>query len=182
MASSNSPAPTATINGEVQSADLVDKFHAMMLDRARNVDTSTRSDEIKAQQAERIFSAKSEDDIWDADTGGGIQCRDVPGLMVEIRSYEPVISNRTDIENSKGYYITMDATVIGGPDDVLLRNGLKVGETIPLQTGADLLMFKVRAMEAGGYLPMRTVIVATKTQSGNDVLRFGRMPRMAQPA
>lgn len=182
MANSKSPAQTDTVNGEVQSANLVDKFHAMMIDRATGINSAERSDEIKAAQAARIFGANTEDEIWDADTGGGIQCRDVPGLMVEIRGFEPVLSNRTDIENSKGYYITMDATVLGGPEELLTRNGLKVGETIALQTGADLLMFKVRAMEAGGHLPMRTVIQATKTGSGNDVLRFVRMPRMAQQA
>jgi hypothetical protein len=159
-------------------SELVDKFHAYMLDRAKTSDN--RSGDIMRDQAARILGAQSEDEIWDADTGGTVQCRDVPGLMVEITSFEPVVSNRTDIENSKGYYLTMQAIVLGGPDDILTRNGLAVGQSIALQTGADLLMLKVRAMEAGGYLPMRTLIKAYKTQSGNDVLKFERMPRMAQ--
>jgi hypothetical protein len=176
----NDVSTTATTNGEVVSSGLVDKFHAYMLDRARTADN--RSGEIMRDQTERILTAQTEDEIWDADTGGTIQCRDVPGLMVEIRSYEPVISNRTDIENSSGYYLSMDATVLGAlNDDVLTRNGLHVGQDIALQTGAWLLMSKVRAMEAGGYLPMRTLIKDYTTQSGNTVLKFARMPVMAQP-
>ena len=170
---------TDTVNGEVATAGLMDKFHAYMLDRARTQDD--RGADVMRDQAERILTADSEDAIWDADTGGTVQCRDVPGLMVEIHSYEPVISNRTDIENSAGYYLSMNATVLGGPDEILTRNGLTIGQDIALQTGAALLMSKVRAMEAGGYLPMRTLIKEYPTQSGNTVLKFARMPRIAQP-
>jgi hypothetical protein len=178
MASGKSNDVNIIVNGEVASSDLVDRFHAYMLDRAKTADN--RSGEIMRDQTERILSATTEDEIWDADTGGTVQCRDVPGLMVEIRGFEPVVSNRTDIENSSGYYLSMDATVLGGPDEILSRNGLSVGQDIALQTGAWLLMSKVKAMEAGGYLPMRTLIKSYTTQSGNTVLKFARMPRMAQ--
>jgi hypothetical protein len=160
------------------ASNLVEKFHAYMLDRAKTTDN--RGAEIMHDQAARILSATTQDEIWDADTGGTVQCRDVPGLMVEITGFEPVVSNRTDIENSAGYYLSMHATVLGGPDEILTRNGLQVGQEIALQTGAWLLMTKVRAMEAGGFLPMRTLLKDFPTQSGNTVLKFARMPRIAQ--
>lgn len=179
MAGKQYPATkTDTVNGEVATVGLMDKFHAYMLDRAHTADD--RGSDVMRDQAERILTAEDEDAIWDADQGGTVQCRDVPGLMVEIKSYEPVISTRSDIESSAGYYLSMDATVLGGPDEILTRNGLSIGQDIALQTGAALLITKVRAMEAGGYLPMRTLIKEYPTQSGNTVLKFARMPRIAQ--
>lgn len=176
----NLPAKDDSSSGTVVSAGLMDKFHAYMLDRARNNNSDDRSTEILAGQAERILTAETEDAIWDADTGGTVQCRDVPGLMVEIRSLEPVISNRADIDNSHGYYLSMDATVIGGPEELLAAQRLQIGEVIPLQTSAELLMFKIRAFEAHNMLPIRTLLKGTRTQSGNTVLKWERMPRMAQ--
>lgn len=171
--------------GTVAQRSLTANFHAAMLQRARDngADMSDRSDEIMSQQAERILTAQSVEDILRADLGGTVQCRDVPGTYWEIRSMNPVLSTRTfddGGENAHGYYMQFDATCIGGDQDVLTRNGLTVGTVYPLQTGADLLILKARALEAADAFPIRLALLGITTQSGNTVLKWGPMPKIAE--
>jgi hypothetical protein len=177
MATSNPPAQSDDAKtGTVQTATAVEKFHTYMLYRARE-NSSDRGSDVMASQGERILGAETEEDIWNADAGGTIQAKDIPDVEVEIRSFEPVISNRQDIENSRGYYLSMDATCLGGPSETLARNGLTPGQDFVLQTGAELLMYKIRSFEAGGYLPIKAVIKSYTTQSGNTVLKFLQLPK-----
>jgi hypothetical protein len=167
----------------VAKRDLLSAFHASMLLRARDNGAVDRTDDIMAQQAERILTAGSVDDILKADLGGTVQCRDVPDTYWEIHGIEPVASTRTfdDGEaNRYGYYLQADATCLGGNQDTLTKNGLQVGTTYPLQTGAMLLMLKLRALEAADAFPIRLALIGTKTQSGNTVLKWGPLPTVAQ--
>jgi hypothetical protein len=169
--------------GTVVHRDLVTQFHAAMLQRARDNGAVDRTDDIMAQQAERILTAGSVDDILKADLGGTVQCRDVPNTYWEIRGFEPVASTRTfdDGEANKyGYYLQADAVCLGGDQGTLTKNGLEVGTVYPLQTGAVLLMLKLRALEAADAFPIRLALIGTKTQSGNTVLKWGPMPTTAQ--
>jgi hypothetical protein len=171
--------PAVKDNGNVQPHTLTQRFHAMMLERATVEDNTDRAADIAEAQAERIMSAESLDDILGADSGGTVQCRDVPNTEWEVRSYRVVKSNRTDIDNSAGYYITMDAVCLGGPEDTLTRAGVTIGEQVALQTGAYLLMVKIRALEVGEFLPQRLYLLGTKTQSGYTVLKWTAPPKRA---
>jgi hypothetical protein len=172
MAKPNDSTEVATTNPQ-----LVERFHAMMLERATVEDNSERADEIMAQQAERIMSAESLSDILNADSGGTVQCRDVPNTEWEIRGYHVVRSNRTDIENSAGYYVSMDAVCLGGPEDTLTKAGVQPGDNVALQTGAFLLNVKLRALEVGNFLPQRLFLIGIKTQSGRTVLKWAAPPK-----
>lgn len=150
---------------------------------ARALDTSVnRGADVMDSQVDRILAQAERDDvtekdIWDADAGGTVQARDVPGLEVQISDLSFVASSRDDIENNKGYYASMGATVLGGPEDVLTKAGLEIGTDFVLQTGADLIIAKVRAFQAREMLPVNAVITATRTSSGNDVLRIRPLPK-----
>jgi hypothetical protein len=160
-------------------APRVQAFHTRMLERAGL--SHDRASDVMAQQGEKILSANTIEEIWTADAGGTIQCRDVPGTVWQINTVEPVPSNRTDIENSTGYYITMDATYLGGPKDVAAANALTIGQNYALQTGAELIVFKVVMFEAAEALPIRAMIVGITTASGRTVLKLAEPPEMAQP-
>ena len=166
----------------LQPGSLARRFHDYMLSRATEDSRDGDSTEIMATQVERILNA-DQDDIWEADTGGAVQARDVPGLEVRIHDMRVVKSSRefTDGAPNKGYYISMNATVLGGPLNLLTRNSLKIGQEIALQTGADLIVAKVRAFEARNMLPVDAKIDGTDTASGNTVLRLVRMPERAMP-
>ena len=164
------------ITGEVATRSLSADFHRYMLARATE-SAQDRGENVMERQADAILNATAEKDIWDADAGGTIQARDIPECEVEIRSFEPVISNRQDIEGGHGYYISMDATCLGGPEDTLSRMSLQPGQDFVLQTGAPLIMLKVRAFEANGYLPVKALIKSYQTQSGNTVLKLRPVPK-----
>jgi hypothetical protein len=169
---------------ESSSLQLAQRYHTYMLTRAQAEDNKPAGPEIMASQVEKILNAETEDAIWDSDTGGTVQARDVPGLEVEIRDLRIVRSTREfeDGGENKGYYGSMNVTVLGGPRDLLTRHALRVGDDAVLQTGADLILSKVRSFEARELLPVKGVIQSTDTASGNTVLRLVRMPERVTQA
>lgn len=171
----NEPQPTT---GTVSRR--MDAFHKRMLDRANL--TTDRGAEVMAAQVEKILGAQTVEQIWNADTGGTIQARDVPGTVWEIRSFEPVLSNRTDIENTHGYYVSTDATYLGGPKDVATANGLVPGQDYALQTGAELIVTKLAMFEAAKALPIRAMILGIKTGAGRTVIKLTEPPEMVTQA
>jgi hypothetical protein len=172
-ASNSDDAVSGSIVPKVKELDA--QFHAFMLARAQR-NSSERSEEVMLAQGQAILTAESVDDIWRADMGGTVQVKDAPGLEVEIRSMEPVVSNRQDIDNQHGYYVSMDAVALGGPADVLTQNGLTPGQSFALQTGAELFVKKVRALEAAGAFPVKGVITRITTANGNTVMKLFPMP------
>jgi hypothetical protein len=175
------PDTTSEVSGITLAVTAARRYQNYMLARAREVGTN-RAEEVSAGQMARILATAdkddvTEEDIFNADQGGTIQARDVPGLEVEIHDMVPILSNREDIVNNKGYYISCNATVLGGPEDILERWALDLGADIVLQTGAPLIETKIRAFEARGFLPVKGVITAIKTGSGNDVLKLRPLPK-----
>lgn len=159
-------------------------FHAQMVERAQMQDDDFGT-QVMEQQAERIFSAAESGDvakILDSDMGGTIQGRDVPGTVWRIQGFRPVISNRTDLENAHGYYLSCDATYLGGPKDVATKNALIIGQEYALQTGAELAVFKLRALEAAEAFPVDVMVIGIKTSSGYQVIKLGSPPDMAVQA
>lgn len=176
MADSKTPATTTDNGVAVKPADA---FRAFMLQRAQESNARDRGREVMDAQLERIITAAEGPDdaaLWDADMGGALQGRDIEGLWVRIHDLESVLSTRDDLDNTNGWYVQMNVTCIGGPAEVLTRNGLAIGASFVLQTGAELIAGKVRAWEARGQLPVDGVILGATTSSGNTVLRLGRVP------
>jgi hypothetical protein len=168
------------VTGQVQKYSLRDDFHRYMLARASENGSDEQSEDVMAQQVEAILTAEGVDAILKADMGGTVQCRDVPGTYWEIFSWTARKGNRDDIENSHGYYVQFQATCIGGDPEVMARNGLEVGRQYPLQTSAELLTSKARALEAAEALPIRLALVGNRTQAGYTVLKWGPMPVTVQ--
>jgi hypothetical protein len=171
-----------TTSGQVLNKSTLEQFHAAMRDRASFV-AEDRADEIMTQQALLILAAAETGDadaIMRADMGGTVQARDAGTLEIEIHSMDPVTSNRDDIEGGHGYYISMQTTVLGGDEDTLTRLGLEVGNDMVLQTGAELFVLKVAALEKAGALPYRGRVSSISTRSGNSVVKLSALPKRAQ--
>lgn len=160
-------------NGEVQAVSPAQRFRAYALDRAAQESSATGQD-VSASQIDKVFQAETAEDIFKAVSGGTIQARDVVGLEIEILSMRLQESDRYD---DSPYYANLDVTVMGGPREMLTRAGLTVGAHTVLQTGAEIIIAQVRALEARGLLPQRAVIVGTETSSGFTVLKLGEPPQ-----
>lgn len=174
-------------------ADRMEQFHTYMRNRAQveAPDAKALAADISARNQEAIFAAAesgTDEDVWNAGTGGAIQGRscvnEEGGLEIRIYGFRSVISTRTfegeDAETRKGYYINIDATVLGGPQSLLRQLGLSIGDEFALQTGADDIISRLRAFELrgkfenGGYLDAR--ISGVKTSGDNVVIKLRPLP------
>lgn len=181
----------ATSNGAI---DRMEQYRDFMRRAATDsgVDSKALAAQISARNADAIFTAETEDDIWAAGTGGTIQGRDAVGLELEIFNYRPVLSNRLfdgeDEATRKGYYVSCDAQVIGGPADVLRKLDIAVGDEIAFQTGSDDIEYRLRAFQLRGFLDPATGktvkgrVKGIETSSGNTLLKLERLPVRAVPA
>lgn len=188
----NEPA-TTTDNG-TNTLDRMQEYRSYMFRWASDNGTDSKelAQSISARNMHAIFSAETEDDIWAAGTGGAVQGRDAVGLELEIHDYRPVLSTRVfdgeDEATRKGYYISADAVVIGGPADVLRKLDVQIGNEIAFQTGADDVEYRLRAFQLRGFLNpaegkfIRAVVRGIDTASGNTVLKLGPVPVRAVPA
>lgn len=183
------------------SLDRMGQFHEFMKQRAvaERAAAGNVAQQISARNADQIFGAVekedgTDEDIWNAGTGGTIQGReavnDDGGLELRIYGFRPDESTRTfegeDEETRKGYYVTIDATVIGGPESLLRMRGLEIGQEIALQTGADDVIFRLRAFELRGQktgkaaFPLDARLVGIKTSRDNTILKLRPLNRRAQ--
>jgi len=178
--STSAPAETPK-DGEVRSIGLYDKFHATMLEKALTLhNDKERARRVMASQTDRILTAETDEDIWAADMGGTVQASNAKRLEVRIYDYEPVLSNNPDITEGHGYYFSMNATCLGGPEEVLISNGLELGQDFVLQTGAELFTSKVAAFASRGSLPKDGVIFPVPNTKG--MLKFYPLSRRVIPA
>lgn len=183
----------ATVTGD-GAIDRMEEYRAYMYRRAHDAGTSSGelARAISARNMHAIFSAETEDAIWAAGTGGAVQGRDAVGLELEIHDYRPVLSTRVfdgeDEATRKGYYVSCDAVVIGGPADVLRKLGVSIGDEIAFQTGADDVEYRLRAFELRGFLNpaeskfIRARVKGIETASGNTLLKLEPIPVRAVPA
>lgn len=169
---------------ETTSLDRMEQFHASMRQRAADEGNNAQEirEAISAHNADQIFSAAENpnataEDILNAGASGAVQGRDAVGLEVRINGFRVDESTRQDLEGTNGYYVTCDSVVLGGPEETLRKLGLDVGDEFALQTGADGIIFKLRALEMRGMLPVDVLIWGITTQAGNTVLRLKPVPR-----
>jgi hypothetical protein len=183
---------TVSANGP-STIDRMEEYRAYMLRRAQDNGTDSKglAQTISARNMTAIFSAETEEAIWAAGTGGAVQGRDAVGLELEIHAFRPVVSTRVfdgeDEATRKGYYVSCDAVVIGGPADVLRKLDVHIGDEIAFQTGADDVEYRLRAFELRGFLNpeqgkfIRARVKGIDTASGNTVLKLEPIPVRAMP-
>lgn len=163
-----------------QALSLYRRYHATMLEKAIALSQDkARTERIMAGQSDKILSATSLEDIWAADMAGTVQARDAENLEVTIYDYVPVLSNNVEITDGHGYYFSMNATAIGGPQEVLTRNSLTLGQDFVLQSGAELFTIKVSAMAEAGHLPQSGLIFPVPNTKG--MLKFYPLPKRVTP-
>jgi hypothetical protein len=180
----NEESQAVEVTATAQAPSLYEQFHATMLREAQqNAEREDVAQEVMESQLAAILGAKTREELWRADMGGTVQARDAHGLEVRITAMRADVSDRDDLDNTHGYYISYpDTVVLGGPADILTKNGLVVGQVFVLQTGAELFNAKLAMFRADNAFPIDGVIGATKTRSGNHVIKFWEMPVRTQPS
>jgi len=167
--------------------DRMEAFHGAMRRRAKDEAANrpaSLGEEISAKNADQIFAAAVKDgatmaDVWAAGTGDALQGRDIVGLETRLYGFNTDESTREDIENSNGYYLTFEAVILGGPEELLRKLGVNPGDEVAIQTGADDPVFRARAAELVNGFPFDAVWVGRKTKAGNTVLKLKPAPKRA---
>lgn len=162
--------------GTTVAPRMVDRFSQYLLDRAdrENGDGADPAD-VTASLTERILSAQTEDEIWDADEGATVRLDSFIGCELEFKpGWRPIRSKNEDFKSAFGAFIIGQAVIIASS-----RNDYKPGEQVTYNTGAAGVIAKLRAFEALELLPKKALVKGVETNSGNTVLKLARPARRA---
>ncbi len=157
---------TAPANaGEIKPRD---RFKDYMQQRAA-IDGANLAYDVAAAQVDKILTADGEEAIWEADALDQVAGRDLIDVEQRIFYYTVHKSNRSDFETPWGVFVMVHAARLAD------------GEEVIWNTGAPLIISKLRALEAGGFLPADAVIRGTPSSNGT-VLKLRPVPKRAVPA
>jgi hypothetical protein len=139
--------------------------------RRAQEDAGTRNYEIAATQLDRILSAGSAEQMWNADDFDSIGGRDLVDVEQRINSFT-VHEGSEQYASPLGHWIMVQA------------QRLDNGQEITWNTGAPLLIGKLRWLEAAellGTADAECVIRSTPTPNGS-VLKLKQVPQRAVKA
>lgn len=143
----------------------VDRFKKYMHNRAA-IEGANMAYDVAANQIDKIMQAADSGDvqaIWDADDMPILNGQDLQDVEQRITGFTVHESTNDAFENPWGIFIIVQA------------QKLSDGEEIVWNTGAALLISKLRAFEAVGAFPLDAVIKGTKAGKGT-VLKLAPVP------
>lgn len=123
--------------------------------------------EVSESQRDKILTAQTEAEIWDADEGGTFSGQDMIDVELEFQSIK-IAPSSDEYDASLGVYANITA--------MRLDNG----EIVIVNTGADKIITKLIMFESKGMLPVEGVIKGIKTPKGT-MLKLRPLPRRATP-
>jgi hypothetical protein len=135
------------------------------LSERAEAESSDRAYQVAASQLERILSADTEEEFWDATTYVSTGGRDLEDVEMSVKSFS--VHKGTDQFNSPlGHFIMVQAA--------RLDNGAE----FVWNTGSPLIIGQLRWLEAKQKLPADLVIKGTPTANGT-VLKLRPVPTRA---
>jgi hypothetical protein len=143
-----------------------ERFKDYMQARAE-LDSDGLAYDVAQSQMDKILTAESEQDIWDADQLSMLNAKSLVDVEQAIYSFTVHKSSRQDFETPLGVFVVVHAARMSD------------GEELVWNTGANLIITKLRAMEARGFVgegkPLYAVVKATPATNG-DVLKLRPVP------
>lgn len=147
-----------------------EQFRAYLQRRAEDSD-GVRGYEIAQQQMDKILTAESDQDVWDADEGGTIAGNDFCDVEFRIHGFD-IATSDDEFESVLNVYALIRGTLLQE------WNGEPVGAEVLVNTGAPLIVTKLRMLELREMLPADVVIRGTKAKKGT-VLKLRPVPKRA---
>jgi hypothetical protein len=143
-----------------------EKLVAYLRERAVVDQTEFDPEEINAEQVDKIMSASSEDDLWDAMKMAGLTgLKDLEdGQALRIHGYR-LLQGDLGI----GVYAVLDAD---DPD---------TGEAFALDTGVTRILAFLRMCEVMEKFPIEVVVKKKTTASGNELITLRKRGKRAVP-
>jgi hypothetical protein len=144
--------PDAGTNGTVTVKRPHERFVEYLARRAQ-VDSEGRAFSVAANQIDKLVTAETAEELWDADEGGVFSGQDMVDVEIEIKAIGFGKSS-DEYDAELGVFVSMECT------------RLDTGEDIIVNCGSPLVITKIRMFEQRDLLPIQGVLKATKTQKG----------------
>lgn len=135
------------------------------LQRQAEDNAATHGREVSVNQIDKILTAETEEEIWNADEGGTLSGQDMIDVEMEIQDYV-VLPSGDEYDATLDVYINITAV------------RLDTGEEVIVNTGADKIITKLAVFKARGMLPIGAVIKGVPTRKGT-MLKLRPLPNRA---
>jgi hypothetical protein len=112
----------------------------------------SRGSAIMRDQANKILSAETVEDVWDADDGGLVNGKSMVNVPIEIRGYEIAESGEEFRGGDVDVYVNMDCVVLEATDDY------SPGDQVTINIGGLLVVTKLEMFKSLDAFPVQAVI------------------------
>lgn len=163
-------------SGEVQQARPYERF-AEHLRREAAQNDAVNGYEVSATQIDKIMTAETEKDIWDADEGGMYALKDLVGCDIEITAIKILPSKDDTKKNNLGVWALLNVTLLSESE----KYGLDPGEAILVNTGVESVIAKLLRFRAEDMFPVRARVKGVPAASG-EMVRLRPIPSTAVPS
>lgn len=163
-------------SGNVQEMRPFEKFTAHLQRLAAHNDEGNK-DVVTSSQVDKILSAESIEDVWDADEGGMYALKDLVGMELELRSAKDLPSKDETKRNLFGTWMLMECTA-------LVENrklGIPAGDVLLINTGVPVVIAKIKALQGKGVDPIQFIVQGVPSTSG-EMVRLRPIPSRALKA
>jgi hypothetical protein len=160
-------------SGTVEGPRPYERFVASLQRRAQE-QTDRGHFELTANQMDKILTAETDEEIWDADEGGLIALKDLVGAELRITEFHEEKSTDPEMDNGLGVFIVGTATLLndacGTP-----------GEEIQFNSGVATVITKLESFRSRGTWPLETLVTGVKSKKG-EMVRLRPVPRRVTKA
>lgn len=164
-------------SGEVQQVRPYQRF-AEHLQREAAQNDAVNGFEISANQIDKIMTAETEKDIWDADEGGMYALKDLTGCDIEITNIKILPSKDDDKKNNLGVWALLNVTLLSECE----KYGLDPGEEIMVNTGVESVIAKLLRFRAEDMFPVRARVKGVPTSGSKEMVRLRPIPGTSVPS
>lgn len=150
--------------GEIQGMRPWEKFGHYLQQRAQTEKESVGI-ELTGNALDKILTATTEEEIWDADEMGLVALKDLVGAEVEFRSLKILPSSNEEMASVLEVYAISEICML----TEFRALQLNPGDVINVNTGVPTVLAKLRAFEAKGLWPVRAMIQGIPSANGTMV-------------
>jgi hypothetical protein len=142
----------AAKSGKVISPKPFNRFKASLQERAAETQKDkNRGSEIVQDQANKILTAQTLEEVWEADEGGTVSGKNFTDIPMQILSYDLAPSS-DEYESDLDVYVNMRVVVLES------GNGYSPGDEVIVNVGGTLIVTKLEMFRNFDAFPQDAVI------------------------
>jgi hypothetical protein len=147
------------------------------LQREAQANDKGNKDVVTTNQVDKVLSAETIEDVWDADEGGMYALKDLVGMELSVISAKTLPSKDETKRNIFGVWLLMECSALTENK----RLGIPIGEVIMINTGVPTVIAKIKALQGKGVDPIEFMVQGIPS-GGGEMVRLRPIPRRAVQA